>query len=107
LLNSLSEVQKNYDEIPKIYFYTKNNQKNIFLRYGEQIQQNLDNDRAYYEGLDFIESISMDSYVADPIRNIGDKSRINRCVTGVNIQVSEKSKINYSLLFDDIKIGKE
>lgn len=55
LLNSLAETQKNYEEIPKIYFYTKNNQKNVFLQYAEQIHKNLENDRPYYESLDFIE----------------------------------------------------
>ena len=55
LLNSISEIQKNYEEIPKIFFHTKNNIGNIFQKYSEQIQNNLDNDRPYFEGLDCIE----------------------------------------------------
>jgi hypothetical protein len=52
LLISLSEIQKNFEEIPKIYFHTKNNIGNVFQKYAEQIQTNLDNDRPYFEGLD-------------------------------------------------------
>lgn len=55
LLTSLSEIQKNYEEIPKIYFYTRNNIGNIFQKYAEQIQANLDNDKPYFQGVDYIE----------------------------------------------------
>jgi hypothetical protein len=55
LLTSLSEIQKNYEEIPKIYFHTKNNIRNIFQKYSEQIQANLDNDKPYFQGVDYIE----------------------------------------------------
>lgn len=51
----MPEIQKNYDEIPKIYFATKNNMKNVFMNFSQQIQRNLDNNRPYYEGLDWIE----------------------------------------------------
>lgn len=55
LINIMPEIQKNYEEIPKIYFSTKNNVKNVFMNFMYQIQRNLDIDRPYYEGLDYIE----------------------------------------------------
>jgi hypothetical protein len=55
LLISLSEIQKNFEEIPKIYFQTKNNIENIFQKYADQIQSNLDNDKPYFQGLDNLE----------------------------------------------------
>jgi len=51
----MPEIQKNYEEIPKIYFSTKNNIKNVFMNFMPRIQRNIDNDRPYYEGLDYIE----------------------------------------------------
>ena len=55
LLISLSEIQKNFEEIPKIYFQTKNNIENVFQKYADQIQSNLDNDKPYFQGLDNLE----------------------------------------------------
>ena len=51
----MSESQKNYDEIQKVFFSTKNNVKNVFINFMNQIQWNIDNDRPYYEGCDYIE----------------------------------------------------
>jgi regulator of sigma D len=55
LLNTLGEFQKNLEEIPKIYFSTRNNTKNVFENFSEQINTNINNDRPYFEGLDYIE----------------------------------------------------
>lgn len=55
VINIMPEIQKNYEEIPKIYFSTKNNMKNVFMNFSQQIQRNIDNNRPYYEGLDWIE----------------------------------------------------
>ncbi len=55
VINIMPEIQKNYEEIQKVYFYTKNNTKNVFLNYMNQIQKNIDNDRPYFEGCDYIE----------------------------------------------------
>jgi ADP-glucose pyrophosphorylase len=52
-------------------------------------------------------SITLDSLVADPIILIQKKSRINKSVVGTNLSLETNSKINYSLLLDNIKIGKE
>ena len=51
----MAESQKNYDEIQKVFFSTKNNVKNVFMNFMNQIQWNIDNDRPYYEGCDYIE----------------------------------------------------
>lgn len=51
----MPETQKNYEDIPKIFFSTKNNTKNVFMNFINQIQKNIDNDRPYYEGLDYVE----------------------------------------------------
>ena len=55
LLNIMPETQKNYEDIPKTFFSTKNNTKNVFMNFINQMQKNIDNDRPYYEGLDYIE----------------------------------------------------
>jgi hypothetical protein len=51
----MSESQKNYEEIPKIFFPTKNNVKNVFMNFMNQIQKNIDDDRPYYENCDYIQ----------------------------------------------------
>ena len=51
----MPETQKNYEDIPKTFFSTKNNTKNVFMNFINQMQKNIDNDRPYYEGLDYIE----------------------------------------------------
>ena len=55
LINVMSESQKNYEEIQKIYFPTKNNVKNVFMNFMNQIQKNVDDDRPYYENCDYIQ----------------------------------------------------
>lgn len=54
-----------------------------------------------------LRSISKDSNVADPVKSIAKKSRINKCIIGSNFSVGDNSKINFSYLFDNITIGKE
>ncbi len=107
LLNSIGEYQKNMEEIPRIYFSTNNNSKNVFQNFTNEIFKNINNDRPYFEGLDYIESITLDSLVADPIVNIEKKARVTKSTVGANLSLGANSKITYSLLFENVKIGKE
>jgi NDP-sugar pyrophosphorylase family protein len=52
-------------------------------------------------------SISKDTYVADPVKSIAKKSRINKCIVGTNFSVGDNTKVNFSYLFDNITIEKE
>lgn len=36
-LLTINEIQKKYEEIPKIYFYTLNNKANVFLKFKNDI----------------------------------------------------------------------
>jgi hypothetical protein len=105
LLNSLSEFQKNIEDIPKIYFYTQNNLKNVFQEHSDEITKNINNDRPYFEGLDIIEPITLDSLVAHPIAAIVKKSKVVKSVIGINLNLGGNSKITYSIVKNNVKIG--
>lgn len=45
--------------------------------------------------------------MADPVLLISKKSRITKCITGRNLTVSDNSKVQYSVILDNVKIGKE
>ena len=77
------------------------------MNYAEDIQKNLDNNRPYFENLDFIEAVSIDSYVSDPIKQISKKSRIGLCSIGSELTLNENSKIQFSVCFDEVTVGKE
>lgn len=104
-LNSLSEFQKNVEDIPKIYFYTKNNLENVFQVNANQIAKNINNDRPYFEGIDKIEPITLDSLVANPITSIAKKSKVVKSVIGSNLNLGGNSKITYSIAGNNVKIG--
>jgi HKD family nuclease len=55
----------------------------------------------------FYSAISLDSIVADPLTNLGMKSRINKCITGQYLNIEDNSIIKSSLLFENVKIRKE
>jgi hypothetical protein len=105
LLNSLSEFHKNVEEITKAYFYTNNNLKNMFQMHSEQIIKNINNDRPYFEGLNNIEPITLDSLVAHPVNSLAKKSKIVKSVVGTNFELGGSSKVTYSLLGNNVKIG--
>lgn len=77
------------------------------MNFASAIQANVDNNKQFCEGISEIESISMDSYVADPVNSIGKKCRVNKTVAGMNLKVSEGSKVINCLLFNNIQIGKD
>ena len=107
LLSTIDEIQKPYDEIHPIFFQTRNNTKNTFSNYSQKIQDNLDNNKQFNDGIPEIESMSADSYVAEPITNIGKGTRINRTIVGANLSLKEGCKITSCLLFDNVSIGKD
>jgi hypothetical protein len=77
------------------------------MNYAEAIQRNLNSNRPYSEGLDFIEAISIDSYVSDPIKQISRKSRIGQSSVGQDFTLSDNSKVQFSLAYDNVTVGKE
>ena len=104
-LNSLSECQRNIEEIPRVYFYTENNLKNMFQVNSDQIIKNINNDRPYFEGLDNIEPITLESLVAYPVNSLAKKSKIVKSVVGQKFELGANSKVTYSILGDAVKIG--
>lgn len=44
----LTEVTKAFEEIPKVFLYTKNNVPNIFLKVKEKFLYNTENDKPYF-----------------------------------------------------------
>ena len=107
LLQTVDEIQKPYENIEPIYFQTRNNTKNYFMNFAQQIQTNLDNNKQFNDGVPEIESVSMDSYVTDPIISLGKGTRVNRSVVGANLTLKEGCKITSCLLYDNVVVGKD
>ena len=107
LISVLDEIRKPYEEIPLVFFQTRNNTKNYFMNFAQQIQNNIDNKKNFNDHINEISSISLDSYIADPIIAIEKGSRINRTIGGQNLTVQEKSKIMSCLIYDNVNIGKD
>ena len=107
LISVLDEIRKPYEEIPLVFFQTRNNTKNYFMNFAQQIQNNIDNKKNFNDHINEISSISLDSYIADPIIAIEKGSRINRTIGGQNLTVQEKSKIISCLIYDNVNIGKD
>jgi hypothetical protein len=77
------------------------------MNYAKEIQKNLDNNRKFNEGLD-IDAISADSYVCDLVRQISSKkSNIISSSIGQDFTLNENSKVQFSLCYDNVSIGKE
>ena len=107
LISVIDEIRKPYEEIPLIFFQTRNNTKNYFMNFAQQIQNNINNKKNFNDHINEISSISFDSYIADPVISIGKGSRINRTIGGQNLTVQEKSKIISCLIYDNVNIGKD
>ena len=107
LISVIDEIRKPYEEIPLIFFQTRNNTKNYFMNFAQQIQNNINNIKNFNDHINEISSISFDSYIADPVISIGKGSRINRTIGGQNLTVQEKSKIISCLIYDNVNIGKD
>ena len=77
----------------------------MFQVHSEQITKNINNDRPYFEGLDNIEPITLESLVAYPVNSLAKKSKIVKSVVGLNFELGGNSKVTFSLLGDNVKIG--
>ena len=79
--------------------------KNVFQEHSDEISRNINNDRPYFEGLDIIEPITLDSLVAHPIAAIIKKSKVVKSVIGLNLNLGGNSKVTYSMVTNNVKIG--
>ena len=105
-LSLIEEIQKPYDKIKPIFFQTKNNTKNYFANFKEQIIKNIDNHKRYNDGIAELEAISDDCYIADKINKIEPKSKIKKTVTDKNLKVGENTQIINCIIGLDSEIGK-
>ena len=99
--------RKPYDKIPLIFFQTRNNIKNYFINFAQKIEENINNKKNFNDQIKELSSISMDSYIADPIILIENGSRVNRTISGQNLSVKSKSKIISCIIYDNVNIGND
>ena len=104
-LSIIEEIQKPYDKIKPIFFQTKNNTKNYFANFKEQIIKNIDNHKRYNDGIAELEAISDDCYIADKINKIEQNSKIIKTVTDKNLKVGENTEIINCIIGIDSAIG--
>ena len=105
-LSVIEEIQKPYDKIKPLFFQTKNNTKNHFTNFREQILQNLENNKRFNDNIPDLELISDDCYIADKINKIEKKVKIKKTVTDQNLKVDENSEIIGCIIGLDSEIGK-
>ena len=105
-LSVIEEIQKPYDKIKPLFFQTKNNNKNHFANFREQILQNLENNKRFNDNIPELELISEDCYIADKINKIEKKTKIKKTVTDQNLKVDENSEIIGCIIGLDSEIGK-
>ena len=105
-LSVIEEIQKPYDKIKPLFFQTKNNNKNHFANFREQILQNLENNKKFNDSIPELELISEDCYIADKINKIEKKTKIKKTVTDQNLKVDENSEIIGCIIGLDSEIGK-
>ena len=107
LISIIDEIRKPYDKIPLIFFQTRNNIKNYFMNFAQKIEENINNKKNFNDQIKELSSISMDSYIADPIILIENGSRVNRTISGQNLSVKSKSKIISCIIYDNVNIGND
>ena len=107
MLALIEQIQKPYNEIDLCFFQSKNNEKNYFINFSQQIKENLKNKKKFNEGINELKGVTADSFIADPVNSIGDTSRINKSVVGKNLSLNEGTNITGCLLLDNVKIGKK
>jgi hypothetical protein len=78
---------------------------NVFQANSDEITKNINNDRPYFEGLENIEPITLESIVAHPTAAVAKKSKVVKSVVGVNLNLGGNSKVTYSIIYDNVKIG--
>jgi NDP-sugar pyrophosphorylase family protein len=78
---------------------------NVFQANADEITKNINNDRPYFEGLDNIEPITLESIVAHPTSTVAKKSKVVKSVVGVNLNLGGNSKVTFSVICDNVKIG--
>lgn len=105
MLALIEQIQKPYNEIDLCLFQSKNNEKNYFVNFAQQIKENLKNKKKFNEGINELKGVTADSFIADPVNKIGDTSRINKSVIGNNLSLNEGSNISGCLLLENVKIG--
>lgn len=110
-LSTIEEIQTPYEKILPMFFQTENNDKNYFMNFIKKIGDNLNNGKAFNDGIEQLECFTADSYVAvgENIESlkIEKGSRVIRSVTGVDLNLNEGAKITSCLIGDGVEIGKD
>ena len=101
----IEEIQKPYDNIRDIFFPTKNNGKNYFLNFENQIKKNIDNRCKFSENIPELNGISKDSYIHENITKIDKGISIEKSVINKNLRLGENSKIISCVIGFNCNIG--
>ena len=105
-LNIIEEIHKQYGDIKLVFFQTKNNLKNYFYNFEKKIQENLENNKKFSDGIPEIEKFSADSYIADGIEKIEKNVVVSKSVGDKNLNIQEGSKLIGCIIGQNSKIGK-
>lgn len=109
IISTLSETQKaSISSIPVYFFPTVNNLDNIFTEFREVIYNNLFKEKNPANNLPaYVKCISLDAIVAKGFKNIDSKCKITKSIVGSGLSIRDGSKLQMSVVFNNVSIGKE